>query len=547
MAGLFSSRAPRAANPADYDPSQLSRRDKWSLFGAGLSDIGSTLSGQDGDAIARQQGLFSTRGQMAQRKAAEQALTRALGGGASAAPMAPQGPIATPPLLSASGPTPQAGSDPGGSRRALLAAAQAGIDITPYLGLLKYDKSTTDPLIVGANEVALSPDAKSVLYKNRAPNEGSYTLSPGSQHYGPDGRMDNQAPFAPQIITASPESNVFTVDKNGPAPMGAGQGGFDIASVDAAIGETGGRVTSGLRTADHNAAVGGVPNSYHLTGQARDAVPPPGVTLADYSKALRARFPDADVIQERDHVHIEPRGAPQRSGGVSVLQQGVPKLKGQARPATVAEKAQYGISADVPAQMSPDGQIHVINGTGANLKPVPPVIQGGYVGNQSSIKQIDEAIAAIRANPKALGLKNIVGDNVNQRLDPNGVPTRASVANIGSLVKHDRSGAAVTASEAPALMPFIPTVTDTADAAIKKLQGLRQQYVNANSEIEVAYGDGSGYRPMGGQRPPAGPQPSAAPPRKAQAAPKAPAVGSVQSGYRFKGGNPADPNSWAKI
>jgi hypothetical protein len=39
-------------------------------------------------------------------------------------------------------------------------------------------------------------------------------------------------------------------------------------------------------------------------------------------------------------------------------------------------------------------------------------------------------------------------------------------------------------------------------------------------------------------------QPSAAP---APAAPKPPAVGTVQDGYRFKGGNPADQKNWEKV
>jgi hypothetical protein len=189
--------------------------------------------------------------------------------------------------------------------------------------------------------------------------------------------------------------------------------------------------------------------------------------------------------------------APAASGGPQVLFQGTPKAK--VRPATTEEKAAYGIAANVPAQIKPDGTIEPISGTGAQLKPVPAQIQGGIIGNRTAMKQIDDAIAMLRKAPKAMGLANAFGDNVRQRLDPEGVPVRAAVANIGSLVKHERSGAAVTASEAPALMPFIPTVTDTADVAIKKLQGLRQQYENSNNEMTLAYGEDSGYRPMGGQ------------------------------------------------
>jgi hypothetical protein len=36
-------------------------------------------------------------------------------------------------------------------------------------------------------------------------------------------------------------------------------------------------------------------------------------------------------------------------------------------------------------------------------------------------------------------------------------------------------------------------------------------------------------------------------PTAPKAAPKAPAVGAVQEGYKFKGGNPADKNNWVKV
>lgn len=68
------------------------------------------------------------------------------------------------------------------------------------------------------------------------------------------------------------------------------------------------RVTSTLRSPARNRSVGGVANSYHLTGQARDSVPPPGMSMAAYHRRLAALNPDMDVINEGNHVHIEPRG-----------------------------------------------------------------------------------------------------------------------------------------------------------------------------------------------------------------------------------------------
>ena len=73
-------------------------------------------------------------------------------------------------------------------------------------------------------------------------------------------------------------------------------------------GVKGERVTSTFRSPAHNKRVGGVPNSYHLKGLARDSVPPAGMNMLAYYETLRRLNPNLDVINEGDHVHIEPRG-----------------------------------------------------------------------------------------------------------------------------------------------------------------------------------------------------------------------------------------------
>lgn len=48
-------------------------------------------------------------------------------------------------------------------------------------------------------------------------------------------------------------------------------------------------------------------NSYHLTGQARDSVPPQGMAMAEYARQLAQLNPGLQVINEGDHVHMEPK------------------------------------------------------------------------------------------------------------------------------------------------------------------------------------------------------------------------------------------------
>lgn len=79
-------------------------------------------------------------------------------------------------------------------------------------------------------------------------------------------------------------------------------------------GLQGERVTSTYRTPQRNAEVGGVSNSFHtrrgIDGKplARDSVPPAGMSMNEYARRLKALNPNYDVINEGDHVHMEPKG-----------------------------------------------------------------------------------------------------------------------------------------------------------------------------------------------------------------------------------------------
>ena len=65
-------------------------------------------------------------------------------------------------------------------------------------------------------------------------------------------------------------------------------------------------LNSGMRAPQRNAQVGGQPNSWHLSGNAQDLRPPPGMSTAQFAMALRKQYPNLRVIDERTHVHIQP-------------------------------------------------------------------------------------------------------------------------------------------------------------------------------------------------------------------------------------------------
>ena len=124
----------------------------------------------------------------------------------------------------------------------------------------------------------------------------------------------------------------------------------------------------------------------------------------------------------------------------------------------------------------------VIGPDGQQLqKPLTGTIQKAIATNSQTMTNVDEAIRLLDAHPDAIGLKRMGPDALNQRLDPGGVDARAMIANVGSLVLHDRSGAAVTVSEWPRLAPFIPRMGDNAATAKRKLTLLKKAM-----EIETA-------------------------------------------------------------
>lgn len=142
-----------------------------------------------------------------------------------------------------------------------------------------------------------------------------------------------------------------------------------------------------------------------------------------------------------------------------------------------------------------------------NLKPIPPSVNTAIIANQQSMKQIDRALTLVggenigdpaqggmQGDVSATGWKGYLPTGALNRIDPQGVAARAEVADIGSLKIHDRSGAAVTISESPRLMPFIPLTTDDHATVVKKLQRLRLEAANMSSSLAETYSPDQGYR-----------------------------------------------------
>lgn len=110
------------------------------------------------------------------------------------------------------------------------------------------------------------------------------------------------APSASSAVSARALSGVTL------RPIGQSGVASGIASGIAAaarIGSQWGRVTSTLRSAEHNRRVGGVRNSYHLLGRAIDIARRPGVHHYQVAAALRAAgYILIESLDEGDHSHF---------------------------------------------------------------------------------------------------------------------------------------------------------------------------------------------------------------------------------------------------
>lgn len=140
------------------------------------------------------------------------------------------------------------------------------------------------------------------------------------------------------------------------------------------------------------------------------------------------------------------------------------------------------------------------SGDQPKLRTIPPAIAKGIVENRQQVAKIDRAIAALESNKDAFGTQNYLPDAITQRVPGNGysggVDVRAQVADIGSLVINDRSGAAVSASEFPRLRPFIPAATDDPETVKTKLKNLRANVAAMQEDLEATYSEATGYQSL---------------------------------------------------
>ncbi len=243
-----------------------------------------------------------------------------------------------------------------------------------------------------------------------------------------------------------------------------------------------------------------------VTDQTLDHVGSSAITIAEYN-AQKNKDRDfgleADKFKyskENDTAH---RGVTMRGQDITVRGQDIGHADSAAsRAVTVrGQNISQANEGKAPSgyRWGPDGNLVAIPGgpgdKAAQLSKPTVGTMNSYIGNNQSIRNIDRAWTALTGSPKSIGTVGYLPDAINQRRDPKGVDARAAIANIGSLLIHDRSGAAVTIAETPRLVPFIPQVTDTEATAKKKLKQLRAALTETQDDFDSVYAGLPKYKP----------------------------------------------------
>jgi hypothetical protein len=187
---------------------------------------------------------------------------------------------------------------------------------------------------------------------------------------GPNGEV------IPMPKRTAPAGGGLVGGDRGGGPLGAG---IEQAAQQLSPGVV---VSGRARTPERNAQVGGVPDSYHMTDNARDFQPAKGQTVAALATRLKPlKAQGYDVIAEGDHVHVEPgprmgrTAAPAAGGGV---QFGVP-VRGTTGGKVDQQKLVKATSAAEAASVRYDRTIDVAQKL---LKsPALDSIVGNFQGN----------------------------------------------------------------------------------------------------------------------------------------------------------------------
>lgn len=258
-------------------------------------------------------------------------------------------------------------------------------------------------------------------------------------------------------------------------------------------------VTSGKRSAAHNAAVGGVSDSYHMSDNARDFVPPKGMGMGTLASAIKARLPGYDVINEGDHVHVEPGPGMARGGNSGpVTIQGKPK---QVAPKqgwttmTPQEAVAQGLPPGGVYQRGPKGEIKPVSGTSSSQQGTGTKQQQGMAKMkiaalrpiEGQLNRVEQAMTTMEKD----GYSGYVLGNIPGALDAASGTFDKAVAGLAPLIRQLTRvpGEGSTSDyESKLAQAALLSRTDTPEARKEALAMMRELIVNIRAANEEFLG-----------------------------------------------------------
>lgn len=346
-----------------------------------------------------------------------------------------------------------------------------------------------------------------------AGQQEQFTLSPGSARYDASGRQIVSQPFAPasmQPIQTDQGYASYNPKTGTAAPLNyEGQpAGVDQSKIQNALamlaGGQGVQMTSGLRTPERNAAVGGKPNSQHLRGTAGDYVVPQDQKSAFIANAEAQGL---QAIDEGDHIHVQqPRG-----GRV------MPKQPERA-PSALQERI---VAAQAMGATEDDIRRMVIGreGAAAGAKPLPVQALNQLLGVEDALAGAKSVSAIIQKHADRMGsgaLTVAPADAIGARLRTSVGMTNANDVNLNEF----RADLTRIVNESLRLNSGVQTEGDaqraaqelmaandqaTAARALRRLAEINRRAVDLQKQkqslVRKNYGQDAEGNPLGQQRP----------------------------------------------